>query len=110
MPRSSSGGAEAGGAHDFGHRIDGAWTDLLWPYRGDNNVVDDEFMRYFDFLIEVSEWREGRVRGDEFLTPEQRINALLVSSNPRRQENLQFICAAFDVWVEGPPEIGRAHV
>jgi hypothetical protein len=95
--------AEAGGAHDFGHRIDGAWTDLLWPYRGDNNIVDDEFMRYFDFLIEVSEWREGRVRGDEFLTPEQRISALLDSSNPRHQENLEFICAAFDVWVKGPP-------
>jgi hypothetical protein len=95
--------AEAGAADDFGHRIDGVWTDLLWPYRGDDDVVDDEFMRYFDFLIEVCEWREGRVRGDELLTPEQRISALLVSSNPRRQEHLEFICAAFDVWVKGPP-------
>lgn len=95
--------AEAGAPDDFGHRIDGAWTDLLWPYRGDNDVIDDEFMRYFDFLIEVCEWREGRVRGDEVLTPEQRLSALLRSSNPRRQEHLEFICAAFDKLVEGPP-------
>ncbi len=95
--------AEVGAADDFGHRIDGAWTDLLWPYRGDNDIVDDEFMRYFDFLIEVCEWREDRVRGDEALTPEQRISALLTSGNPCRQEHLELIRAAFDTWVEGPP-------
>jgi hypothetical protein len=95
--------SEAGAADDFGHRIDGAWTDLLWPYRGDNHVVDDEFMRYFDFLIEVCEWHEGRVRDDEVLTPEQRISALLASSNVRREQHLELICAAFDKLVEGPP-------
>lgn len=91
--------AEAGAADDFGHKIDGVWTDLFWPYRGDNDIVDDEFMRYFDFLIEVCEWREGRVRGEDALTPEQRISALLSTSNARHQEHLTFICAAFDVWV-----------
>ena len=94
---------EAGGADDFGHKIDGVWTDLLWPYRGDNDIVDDEFMGYFDFLLEVCEWREGWVRDDEVRTPEQRISAVLASSNPRRQEHLEFICAAFDIWTEGPP-------
>jgi hypothetical protein len=94
--------AATGAADDFGHRIDGVWTDLLWPYRGDDNIVDDEFMRYFDFLIEVCEWREHRVRDDQTLTPEQRISALLTSTNPRRDEHLAFICAAFDVWVGSP--------
>ena len=91
--------AETGAADDFGHKIDGVWTDLFWPYRGDNDIVDDEFMRYFDFLIEVCEWRENRIRGDEALTPEQRIKALLTGTNSRRQEHLDFICTAFDVWV-----------
>ncbi|MFC6287579.1 DUF262 domain-containing protein [Nocardioides sp. GCM10027113] len=90
--------AETGADHDFGHRIDGVWTDLFWPYRGDNDIVDDEFMRYFDFLIEVCEWREHRVRGDEVLTPEQRISTLLSPGNPRHAEHLEFICSAFDVW------------
>ena len=95
--------AETGAADDFGHKIDGVWTDLFWPYRGDNDIVDDEFMRYFDFLIEVCEWRENRIRGDAALTPEQRIKALLTGTNPRRQEHLNFICAAFDVWVGDLP-------
>jgi hypothetical protein len=95
--------AEIGGDDDFGHKIDGRWTDLLWPYRGDNEVVDDEFMRYFDFLIEVCEWREARVRDQEHLTPEQRISALLSPTNPRHREHLDFICAAFDTWVGDVP-------
>jgi hypothetical protein len=94
--------AEAG-SDDFGAMIDGPWTDLLWPYRGENDIVDDDFMRYFHFLMEVCEWREGRVRGEEALTPEQRISALLASSNPSRHEHLEFICAAFNKLVEGPP-------
>jgi len=91
-----------GAADDFGHRIDGVWTDLLWPYRDDDNAVDDQFMRYFDFLIEVCEWREHRVQDDQTRTPEQRVSALLQRQNPRRAEHAAFICAAFDVWVGSP--------
>src|SRR3954451_2304796 len=94
--------AQVGGDENFGHKIDGAWTDLLWPYRGNNDIVDDHFMRYFDFLMEVCEWREGRVRGDDVLTPEQRVTDLLARNNPRNQEHLDFICAAFDRLIEGP--------
>ena len=57
--------AHTGRATDSGTRSTATWADLLWPYRGDNDIVDDEFMRYFDFLIEVCEWREDRIRGDE---------------------------------------------
>lgn len=90
---------EVGGYDEFGHRIDGAWTDLLWPYRGDNDIVDDEFMRYLDFLMEVCEWREGR--GGDFgdVTPEKRIRALLGRTNERRAEHLEFIYQAFEGWV-----------
>lgn len=91
--------AQVADGDDFGHKIDGAWTDVLWPYRGENDVVDDEFMRYFDFLIEVCEWRERQVGNQEELTPEQRVSALLSPANPRHQEHLRFICAAFDTWV-----------
>ena len=37
--------AHTGHANEFGHKIDGAWADLLWQYRGDNDIVDDEFMK-----------------------------------------------------------------
>lgn len=89
------------GYDDFGHRVDGAWTDLLWPYRGDNNIVDDEFMRYLDFLMEVCEWRDGQSGDPQVVTPEQRIRALLGPTNPRHREHLYFIYEALEGWVRG---------
>lgn len=80
----------------FGARIDGQWTNLLWPYRGGDDIVDDEFMRYFDFLLEICEWREGRVRTDSQTRLERRAEALLGPDNPRHAEHLQFIFDAFD--------------
>lgn len=35
------------------NKIDREWTDLLWPYRGENNIVDDEFLRYFRFICDI---------------------------------------------------------
>ena len=34
-------------------KIDTDWTDLLWPYRDANNLVDDGFLAYFGFLCDV---------------------------------------------------------
>lgn len=86
--------------HEFGHRIDGAWTDLFWPYRGDNDVVDDELMRYFEFLIEICEWRESRASDSSRRSPEQRVSALLGHGNQRRFEHLRFLCEGFQCWVD----------
>ena len=89
-------------ASEFGHKIDGAWTDLLWEYRGDNDIVDDEFMKYFDFVLEVCEWREDRIRSDTPIRPERRAQELFGEDNPRHREHLAFLFDAFDVWADGP--------
>lgn len=86
----------------FGERIDGPWTDLLWPYRGDNDIVDDEFMRYLDFVLEVCEWREGRLLGDEQRRLERRAEVLFSNDNKRHGEHLDFVFDAFDRWPKGP--------
>ncbi len=90
-----------GRTDEFGERIDGRWTDLLWPHRGDNDIVDEEFMCYFDFILEVCEWREGRVRGEEQLRHERRAEVLFSPGNDRHEEHLQFVFDAFDRWPPG---------
>ena len=35
------------------NKIDIAWTDMLWTYRGDDNITDDEFLRYFNFICDI---------------------------------------------------------
>lgn len=34
-------------------KIDIDWTDMLWRYRGTDNVIDDEFLRYFRFVCDI---------------------------------------------------------
>ena len=38
-------------ADDFTHKIDGAWSDLLWPFHGRDNIVDTEFIGYIGLAV-----------------------------------------------------------
>ncbi|HHU11589.1 MAG TPA: DUF262 domain-containing protein [Intrasporangiaceae bacterium] len=80
---------------ELAHRIDGPWSDLLWPYRGDNDLVDDEFMRYFDYVTEICELRDGEPQKGRI---GQRARNVFGADNPRSAEHLTFLFQAFDVW------------
>lgn len=47
-------------------KIDLVWTDLLWEYRNsgsgsaDDNIIDDEFLRYFKFICDVICYRQDK--------------------------------------------------
>ena len=32
---------------------------MLWTYRGDDNVIDDEFLRYFNFICDIICYKNG---------------------------------------------------
>ncbi len=40
-------------------KIDIDWTDMLWHYRGTDNVIDDEFLRYFRFVCDIICYQAG---------------------------------------------------
>lgn len=40
-------------------KIDKDWTDMLWRYRGSDNITDDEFLRYFRFVCDIICYRNG---------------------------------------------------
>lgn len=40
-------------------KIDIDWNDMLWRYRGNDNVTDDEFLRYFRFICDIICYRKG---------------------------------------------------
>lgn len=40
-------------------KIDLDWTDMLWRYHGDDNVIDDEFLRYFRFICDIICYQNG---------------------------------------------------
>lgn len=85
------------------HKIDGSWTDVLWQFDGGDDIIDDEFLRYFEFLVELCEWRDGETMQGATLL--ERTERAFGSANPRREPNLDFLEHAFDTWV-GVEDIG----
>lgn len=87
------------------HKIDGAWADVLWPYHDGDYIVDDEFLRYLEFIIEVCEWRQGVPSQGRLLDRAERAFAA------GDETNVAFLFHAFDTWVEPtsrrPVDIGE---
>jgi len=79
------------------HKIDGAWTDVLWQFDGGDDIIDDEFLRYFEFVVEVCEWRDGETMQSATLL--ERTERAFGPANPRREPHLDFMEHAFDTWV-----------
>ena len=81
---------------EFALKVDGAWSDLLWPYHGGDFIVDDEFLRYFHFVTEVSEWRNGRLADGDVPALAERVYG---PGNATAATQLDFLFRALDTWV-----------
>ncbi len=89
--------------------IDGAWADVLWEYeKADDSdyVVDDEFMRYLTFVIDICEWRDSqpdrrwrdKSASREWPIEERARLAFADERNEHAQRNREFFFHAFDTW------------
>lgn len=89
--------------------IDGVWADLLWEYEksgGSDFVIDDEFMRYLTFIIDVCEWRDGQPNrrwrdkeaSREWPLEERARLAFADPNNQHSARNRDFFFHAFDTW------------
>ena len=85
-------------ATEFDHRIDGSWSDILWRLRGDDDIVDDKFLRYFAFITDICQWRAGQLPGGVPL--ETRALKLFGTAGPQAEESLEFLFHAFNTWAD----------
>lgn len=77
-------------------KLDREWSDLLWHYDGGNFLVDEEFMNYFAFIVDVCEWRTGSARSSGTLLDRAR---LVFVDDDDAHIHLDFLFFAFDTWV-----------
>lgn len=95
--------------------IDGAWADILWEYEkadGGDFMVDDEFMRYLSFIVDVCDWRDGaperrwrdKDAGRERPLGERARLAFADPNNEHAARNREFFFHAFDTWTEANPK------
>ena len=73
-------------------KFDGIWTDLFWNYRGDNDIIDEEFIRYFHFISEVLSWKQniGILQNTDFFEITEKVY--------KNTENIDFLEKSLDVW------------
>ncbi|WP_236167513.1 DUF262 domain-containing protein [Pseudomonas fulva] len=86
-------------ADNFAHRVDTVWTDVIWAYKDADQLIDDQFMRYFRFVFDLCAWREGN-RADSKVSLDQLAQSLFASDQRKAAEHLNFLFASFDIWVE----------
>jgi hypothetical protein len=80
---------------EFALKVDGLWSDLLWPYRGSDSIVDDEFLRYFHFVTEVCGWHEGQLAVGDIASLAERVYG---QRNPKAATHLDFLFRSLDIW------------
>lgn len=84
-------------AKEFAFKVDTDWSDILWPYRGDDHLIDDEFMRYFGFVTEVCAWKSGIEFADD--TRDDALAELVYGSGAcNSTDSTEFLLQSFDIW------------
>lgn len=86
-------------AGEFALKVDTCWSDMLWHLRGDDGVIDDEFLRYLQFVTEICEWREGRTDGQNRRL-DVRTRDAFGEQGPNAAANLEFLFNALDAWTD----------
>ena len=82
--------------------FDCEWSDMLWPFRNNgtgnaqDNVTDDEFLRYIRFVSDIIGYRNGETEiADEF----EIIDKHFSQACPKAKANMEELNNMFDIWV-----------
>lgn len=88
-------------AKEIVKRLDCEWSDILWPFRnsgtGDaqDNVTDDEFLRYIRFVSDIIGYRKGEAEiADEF----EIIDKHFSLACPEAKANMVELKSMFTIW------------
>jgi len=84
--------------------IDKAWTDLLWNYRNgssgdaDDNIIDDEFLRYFKFICDIICYRGGKSPQSYSNDAFDLLHLYFSAQNENTPANIETLEAFFNCW------------
>lgn len=76
-------------------KLDIAWPDIFWDPTAADMLVDDQMLRYIEFLMEVLFWRDGKqAAGNAF----EQVEMLFNPADPQASERLAWLIKATDIW------------
>jgi hypothetical protein len=81
-------------ARKVNHKFDVEWADTFFPYRNQDDIVDNEFMRYFFYISHILCYEQGiKKSNDEF-----ELIKLIYSDSSKAAANRKYLEDAFDCW------------
>lgn len=86
------------------HKIDLNWTELLWQYRGDNNIIDDEFLRYFKYICDVICYHDGGTPQGRSYDEFDLLKMYFSNQCDNAIENIETLENYFNCWCKLKPE------
>lgn len=76
-------------------KVDNEWSDVLWKVRGSDDLIDDEFMRYFRFVTgTLGDWTHLDLQGNDL----DRAKQVYGKDNPAHDTNIDVFFHALDDW------------
>ena len=76
------------------HKFDVEWASTFFPYRNQDDIVDNEFMRYFFYISHILCYEQGiKKSNDEF-----ELIKLIYNDSPNAVDNRKYLENAFDCW------------
>ena len=81
-------------ARTVNHKFDVEWADTFFPYRNQDDIVDNEFMKYFFYVSHILCYEQGvKKSNDEF-----ELIKLIYSDSPNAVANRKYLEDAFGCW------------
>ena len=85
-------------AKEIGSRIDKEWTDMLWFYRGEDNIIDDEFLRYFNYICTIICYENGGTTQGKSADEFDLLKEYFSTDCENALENISTLKSYFDCW------------
>lgn len=83
-------------------KIDIDWSDMLWEYRGDNNITDDEFLHYFKYICDVICYKEGGTPQGRSYDEFDLLKTYFSKDDEHVRDHVELLEQYFDCWCNLP--------
>lgn len=84
--------------HQIATKIDGEWTDLLWHYKDDNNIIDDAFLRLFHLICQIICYQDGETLNGVTVDSFWLLNKYFNYRSENVERNIATFTRFFDAW------------
>lgn len=95
-------------------KIDIDWTDMLWNYRGEDNIIDDEFLRYFKFVCDIICYQSGGTTQGKSDNEFDLLKEYFSADADHVMDNIAKLESYFDCWCAlgagGPEELCQKFI